>query len=270
MLPNSSLQEGILTQNSLQYQDLQALLTGELLALRIPLFYAPEHCLQLLASFQGLPLFGPYRMAKDMQIHRIGMSLFETENQPEYLHRYYKDARDSMKKLSLICYPLTNPLTQLHEQLHELWPHGAQVENLHGFPMQQGIVRLFEAGKDSGLPPHYDLLQNDVPDSPRAAQQLTQLAANIYLQVPDEGGELDLWDFQPTQQEFEELCTGHHDFMDRSLLPPKAATLRPQTGELILMQSSKVHSVRPSYGTRLSMACFVGYYGQHEPLTYWV
>lgn len=270
MLSNSSLHKGILTQNSLQYHDLHALLSGKLLALRIPNFYAEDQCLQLLSSFQGLPLFAPYRMAKDMPIHRIGMSLFETENQAEYLNRYYKSAQDSMKKLSLICYPNANPLTLLHTLLDEVWPLGAQVEDIHGYPMQQGIVRLFEAGEDSGLPPHYDLLRNDVPDSAKAHLQLTQLAANIYLNVPDTGGELELWDFRPSDEEFEDLCTGHHDFMDRDLLPPKAATLRPETGELILMHASKVHAVRPSSGTRLSMACFVGYYGQNEPLTYWV
>ena len=269
MFHNSSLQEGIKTQSSLQSQDLQALFTGDLLALRIPGFFSEQICLHLLASFQGLALFDHYRMAKDMGIMRIGMSLFETENQPEHLHTYYKEAKETMKKLDAICYPHKNPLALLHEQLDQAWPHGAMVENIHGHPMQPGIVRLFQAGAYSGLPPHHDVLKKDIPDASRANEQIAQLAANIYLAVPDRGGEVEIWDYDPKEEEYDTLFTGHHDFMDRNLLPPKAAMMHPKVGELILMRSTNVHAVQPSFGTRLSMACFLGYYGTEHPLTYW-
>lgn len=269
MLKNRSLQEGILTQETLLFPDLQALLSGEILALRIPKFYCTTACLQLLAAFQDLALFDHYRMAKDMGVKRIGMSLFETENQPEHLHRYYKEAKETMKKLDLICSPHPNPLGVLFQQLENVWPHGALVENIHGYPMQPGTVRMFKPGAHSGLPPHHDMLTKDVPDSSRAQQMQCQLAANIYLGVPERGGELELWDFCPTEEEYGTLFTGHHDFMDRELLPTKPVRIRPIDGELILMSSRNVHAVEPSFGSRLSMGCFIGYYGSDHPLTYW-
>ena len=63
-------------------------------------------------------------------------------------------------------------------------------------------------------------------------------------------------------------------FYDRKIcrdkLPAPYVTHKPEQGELLLFNARKLHAVKPVYGSpRLSISCFIGYYGSDKPLTYW-
>jgi hypothetical protein len=84
------------------------------------------------------------------------------------------------------------------------------------------------------------------------------------------GGELEIWDLIPNEEQVPELYTGDDDFLDTGKLPPSAALIRHGVGELVLMPSNRIHAVRAcSGGPRVSMSCFAGSTVEAERLALW-
>jgi len=254
----------------LSFTKLMDLIHGRDLVLRIPGFLPPCHCQAISEKMRRNAAFGRYSMADDVPVQRIGMTLFETEGQSCKLETYFQEALTTSEQLREMCAPWLTPLDLLRLRLEEIWPEGANIRKLSGRKMLPGIARMFEAHAQGGLPPHQDLLERDLPQEKLQDLPHVQLAANIYVEIAPEGGELELWDFAPGTQEAKEYQCGEYDFLDRQKLPPAQVKIRPRIGDLILMRSDNVHAVHPSLGgSRIAMSCFIGYTGLNHPLTYW-
>ncbi len=254
--------------SELRTTDLQDLIDGRILALRVPGYVNRRLCEHLCKRLLRHPGFARYLVAPEFGLQRIGMTLFETQNQPELLETYYREARSTMLSIRRICAPMLTPMDRFRLELEELWPVGAHIERMHGRKMLVGIARMFEDAH--ALEPHQDVIHRDLPDSPDAHRILTQITANVYLRLPKIGGEIELWEAQPTDAEAQNLYTGHHDFYDRAKLPQPTAVLAATQGELLLWLTDRVHAVRAcTGGPRVSASCFVGFRGHDEPLTLW-
>jgi len=254
------------TTSALTRQDLVDLAQGQFIALCVTNYYPKWLCEKLSRKLLKLPEFARYLRAQNVGVQRTGMTFFETKGDPVLLDRYYAEAQRMCATLRNTCFPYLSPIDKLRVELEELWPAGAQLENIHGQPMLVGIARMFEDSFE--LPPHQDVLARDIANSPGAGL-LSQLSANIYLREARFGGELEIWELKPSHREFLELSCDELHF-DQNKLPPSKVLYRPCAGDLVLFDSGRVHAVRPSrQGPRMSMSCFVGYRGQNMPLTYW-
>jgi len=247
--------------------DLEALVDGRLLALRIPGYYTRRVCAQLCKLLLRHPAFAHYSIAPDVGVQRVGYTLFETQDHAERLGTYHALAVPTIEEIRTVCAPMLTPIDRLRLELDELWPGGAGLATLGGRKTFVGIARLFEDGHS--LPPHQDVLHRDTTD-PMARTLDAQLTGNLYLRIAREGGELEIWDWMPTEAEANGLLEGHHDFYARERLPPPSAVIRARVGELVLMLASRIHAVRPIRGgPRVSLSCFVGSRGKDERLVLW-
>ena len=255
------------TARTLTRQDLVDLARGRFIALRIANYYPKWLCENLCKKLLELPEFARYLRAQNVGVQRTGMTFFETKGDPVLLAHYYAEAQRLCATIRKTCFPYISPIDKLRVELEELWPAGAQLENVHGRQMMVGIARMFEDSFE--LPPHQDVLARDLVDSPNAGSLLSQFSANIYLQEAKLGGELEVWGLKPSNAEFLTLCYDEIH-LDRSKLPEPKVFYQPCAGDLVFFDSGRVHAVRPSkQGPRVSMSCFVGYRGQDKPLTYW-
>lgn len=252
----------------LRLGDLQDLVEGKVLALRVPNYYTPRLCEDLCRRLLRHPGFARYLLAPEVGVQRIGMTIFETQSQPELLERYYREAQPTIESVRRLCSPLMPPVDRLRLELEELWPSGANIEQFHGRKMLVGVARMFE--DSHALPPHQDMLERDLPDAPAAREILNQVTANLYLRLARTGGEVELWQACPTAEEARSLYTGQHDFYDRGRIPPPDVRLRPDQGDLVLWCADRIHAVLPSQGgPRVTASCFIGYRGPEFPLTLW-
>ena len=249
---------------------LTQLLYGEILAIRMPTFYSLDAC-QILQNqlTQHSAEITKYDNAPELDIYRFGLSFFETRFNQYLTQQYFRQAHTHLPMMDRLCYPVSNPLRSFLQALDQAWPHGAIPQHLSNKLMMPGLIRIMH--ENQVFSPHQDLLNRDIPHLSEREHPQTQLAINLYVQNFQTGGELELWDYAPDDEEANTLYTGTHDFYDRDKLPPVAATLTPQAGELILFQSSKVHAVKAGKGgKRIAFSCFSAFRGINKPLTYWI
>jgi 2OG-Fe(II) oxygenase superfamily len=245
---------------------IRELAMGTIAAVQVAKYY-PEDFSHLLAQrLLGSPLFGHYANAPD--IGRVGQAYFETIDDPEKREVYYANAATWIRALRDLCAPFACPMDTLRLQLQETWPAGATLETIDNRPMFVGLARVFENG--AGAHPHQDVLARDAPAGCARARTLrAQLAANVYLKPAASGGELEIWLRKPTNGEYETLRMPGSYGVDRTLIGEPDLVLTPRTGDLILFNAHNLHAVRPAGGgPRITMSTFIGYRGQHQPLTY--
>jgi len=96
----------------------------------------------------------------------------------------------------------------------------------------------------ASAPLHRDWLPGECPDLESHKDLIDQFAWNIYLQLPDNGGETIVY---PTS--------------DRSIANDpnlEKAFIKPSLGDLVLFRSSNIHEVLPGTSRRLTVSGFFG------------
>lgn len=200
-------------------------------------------------------------------IGRIGMAFYEAERDSLKLNDYFKSTLTNTKELRSRCYPNFSPMDLLRCMLDELWPAGAMLESLYGKKMFAGMCRVVNPGVT--FLAHHDILSKDAPDSFRAHSLKCQIACNVYLSMPSQGGELWIWNREIGEKEFDAM-RGSSYGIEPKLLGEPSIVLRPETGDMILFNSRLMHAVSAGNDApRLSISCFVGFRSQSSPLTLW-
>ncbi|AJO77394.1 MULTISPECIES: 2OG-Fe(II) oxygenase [Pseudomonas] len=236
----------------------------QVLALRIKNFLPHSQALQLGDKILT-PGFEGYINAPS--IGRIGMAFYEAENQPLLIEDYFERATANITELRTRCAPYASPVDTLRCMLDESWPAGAHLETLYGRKMYVGLSRVVKPGVC--FLAHHDIFAKDAPDSFQAHSLEAQFACNLYLNMPDAGGALQMWDHDISPDQFDDM-RGDSYGIDPGLLGTPALEVRPEPGDFIMFNSRRMHAVTPGVASpRLSLSFFVGYRGSSSPLTFW-
>ncbi|MEL7005044.1 MAG: 2OG-Fe(II) oxygenase [Bacteroidota bacterium] len=253
----------------LAQEDIIQLVNRNILALRIYPFENQATCSRWIEGLKDNSMLHRYSNALDVPVNRIGMTLFETEAKPSKIKQYLTEGRLTRPRIRSI-FGEINPLDQLLKKINRAWSEGCQIQKLATQQMNPGIIRSFETANDSGLPPHVDSLLKDLPDNQDFEDMKCQLAANLYFDVSEDGGELEIWNYEPNKTELASLFSGSYDFIDRTKIPTPSQLIKPKIGELIIFRSSCIHSVtKIECGQRSAASCFIGFYDTARPLSIW-
>lgn len=248
----------------LSAEHLRALAAGTLRVVKVEAF-ANETACNVISKGQVDLGFKPYINVE--QVRRIGMAYYETENRPGLIEDYFAVARENQNAFRRACQPVGSPLDTLRCLLDEIWPAGAHLQTIHGRKMFVGLSRMVEP--NTTFLAHHDIFADDAPGSLEAESLRAQFAANIYFQVPNEGGELLMWHRNMSTEEFDERRKGQYgiEIVD---LPPPDIVVKPGRGDLLIFDSRKIHAVAsPRDCARVAVSFFIGYRGDDQPLTYW-
>ncbi|GGM17004.1 2OG-Fe(II) oxygenase [Pseudomonas asuensis] len=254
----------MLEKQRLETSSINALANEEIMAIHVRQFIPQELALKIAQQILGQG-FESYLNAPS--IGRIGMAFYEAENQPPRLADYFESVYENIEELRRRCQPYLSPIDLLRCTLDEVWPAGARLQSLYGRKMYVGLSRVVKPGVR--FLAHHDIFIKDAPQSTEAMSLQAQMACNVYLNMPSEGGALQMWRTELTPDQFDALRGASYG-IDPALLGPPDVEIRPDPGDLILFNSRKMHSVTPgSDHLRLSLSCFVGYRGTSSPLTFW-
>ncbi|MGW6982606.1 2OG-Fe(II) oxygenase [Streptomyces sp. NPDC054932] len=253
--------------------DLLALATGDAIAIVVPDYCPPDLSREAAKTLLEDSRYGEYENVPG--VHKWGLNTYEGLSTPEREERYFAEAIPAIQSLRENWAPYLSPVDRLRLELQEAWPAGANMEYLDGHRLFVGQARVFPEGR--GAIPHQDFLPWELQDlrgtgrSDGTASMIGQLTANLYLQTPDSGGELELWSggFDHSQYD-EHRATPDSYGLDRERIPAPSVVLRPRDGMLILFHASRIHAVRASQGRdRVAASFFIGVRGTEHPLTYW-
>ena len=263
----------IITAESLNQESLAALMADRTLALRVTNFSEINLCNRLAACYEKHPKKTNYTheiyvdgkpVQVDYGVTRIGTpyNLTYGKAQDDFLvQKYYDEALSTIIEIRNACSPFLAPIDKLRLLLDELHIYGAQLARFEGKPMLAGIARITRAkARRLEEQPHFDHLP------PRYYGLDRQFSANVYLTVPKKGGELELWSHTPLTPTQISSAAPNKDW--RSELG-KSVWLKPQQGDLIIINTQRAHAVRTFHkGSRISISCFIGY-KRGKPLLLW-
>lgn len=254
--------------NKITQNNLRNLLDEKILALSVKKYFLPKLCSDV--SSKILDEQYEYYTYAERVVGRIGISFSEIKDNKKLFEKYYGTSQETIEAIRDIFNPYLSPVDKLRLELDEKWIPGAQIAQFHpNKKMFVGLCRLIEPQKE--VLPHQDVIQWD-SDSKiynLSSRILKQLAVNIYLKVPEEGGELELWDYGYKDfNKYIKEAEGTYGIKKSKLLPP-VLTLKPEVGEIIIFNPQKFHCIKPGNEQRLTMSCFIGYSGDNEKLSFW-
>ncbi|MFE3184918.1 2OG-Fe(II) oxygenase [Streptomyces violascens] len=252
------------TAEALSHEDLQALVEGTALAVHIPGFIHPE----ALASAREKLFDHPDRggLSQDTTFQRIGFAYSEISDLASR-DRYHSEARANIQRMRDIFSPYASPSDVLRLLLEETWKTGANLLHVEGRKAFIGICRYQD--KDVDLNPHTDALERNLPTD-HSVELTAQLSANIYVNIPRTGGELELWGTEPGEEAYNDLKGERVWGLERDQLGPPREVIKPAPGDLLFLNPRQIHAVRPSGDEpRITLGHFLGYYGADRPLGLW-
>jgi hypothetical protein len=249
---------------ALSREMVEALIKKDVPIIRVANFVHPGTC-RLIA--QGLQREGYNEYINAPTVGRIGMSFFETGEKQEIIDHYFRTALSNIETLRRACAPYQCPIDLFRCVVDEVWPKGANLQALSGRKMFVGLSRNMRPG--APLLAHHDIFARLAPHDSEANDLQMQMAVNVYIDVPEEGGELLMWRDEISDAEFLRR-RGPKYGMDIEPLGVPDIVVKPEVGDLIIFNARKLHAVAAGNGSdRLTLSCFLGFRGHDQPLTFW-
>lgn len=246
--------ENVLITQELTEANILSLCRHEILAVRV------EGSINAADYYSALPALLDSATLKHVRTPKVelwwlGHSVFETV--PDQ-----GNSVASNEALRSLFRPLISPTEYLSTLFRRGWPSGTVALEFGGRVPGLGMFR-FMRGNGESLP-HQDDVRwiHQCPEELRRPKG--QLAAILYLTVPQSGGELCLWDSSLTLQSYRELQGQNMFGIDWNLVSPPSVRLAPKAGEVIIFDSTKLHAVRPFAGERMTYICFAGITGGNK------
>lgn len=253
----------------LTHEAISDLLRKKHMAICIRKYYEPKLAKEIANEFCRSSLFGKY---KNAPIYRAGRAYFEGYSSKKQAEKYRRYSTSWIRRIRKEGGPYLLPVDRFRLELDEAWHFGAHLGNLlepTRIKAFAGLVRVFNKG--SGTEIHQDKLDWDLKAIDGGETQvMSQLAVNIYLDMPKQGGQVRLWRESLNKKEYDYLRNKDSYGVDELKLPKPDFVFRPKAGDLWLFRASELHQVVESgAGRRVTQSCFVGFWGDNEHLIVW-
>lgn len=252
----------VIHRKKLSDTDIIGLIHGDIACIRIPQYFS--HNQYAVDRILQNPELGSFGIAK--KVKRLGMAHIEVTNKQD--NAIYHDKAHYHTQLSRqVFLPYLSPVDKLRLELDEIWPYGAHLKSIDGRKCFSGICRVLPESIE--VKPHVDRLDRDIPGVADANTVISQISACVYLQTPNQGGELMLWMKEPEQQD-KQPKKGEDIYGTDDDIGEPMYRLLPEVGELLLFNIRKYHGVAAGKGKqRINTGIFIGYEGSEKPLTFW-
>lgn len=199
-------------------------------------------------------------------VNRFGTPLNSTygDHTGEKRAVYFKEALPTLRAIREAASPFLSPIDKLRLELDEYWLPGANLGTWSGNKLFCGIGRMmpYQLSHLSAEQPHIDAVPSEY--FPHLAGQF---AANIYLNVPAVGGELEIWPVAPIS------TRASKNFIPPALwreVLPASLIVKPNNGDLLLFNTRRPHAITAFETTpvRTSLQTFLGLNGDRS-LFFW-
>ncbi|CAQ82206.1 MULTISPECIES: 2OG-Fe(II)-dependent halogenase WelO5 family protein [Photorhabdus] len=268
------------TSNNISMNAVSDLLDGHLAVCRINHFLLPEQRKKIIENFWRssalTPRYGDGIDGIDgVEGYFIGASHIEKNTR-----QYIEEVENFRPAISEIFQDTINPIDRFIEQITHFSGDNPQVTRpamYHGVAAGNVKIVYWNNFGEFLLLPHDDLAQlSDPRQSDFEVQQINRvMAVNFYADVPQNGGQLKVWNIQPDNQSRSALGLTYSGFpYPVELLENHAnMVINIKAGDLVLLNGNLVHAVLNGNAIsaperRLLVTCFMGVQ-QNGDLVWW-
>lgn len=243
-----------LTATEFRREQMADLAAGRCAAIQVPGLFAVEMCEEILTALSKIE-FEAYDAARVQPIvFRCGVGISDHRVDGRLDDSYWPALRSAEGMWEALDLPY-DFFARCREALQAGWPNEVVVGRRGGRALGAGVVRE----PNGGFQVHFDDVlrefDGDLLDSPLIAQ----FAFNLYLEVPDAGGETVVWRhrWHPADEAFR---LPHSYGYDRAVVgDAESFKLQPSVGDALLFDPRNYHAVAPSRGgRRLALGFAVG------------
>lgn len=185
----------------------------------------------------------------DYGVQCVGLPLNTVYNDPGGKKlKAYVEYRDKFKvNLKKQLGDSEAPIDKFRSQAKRIYERKVSLASINGEEAFCGITRITTSEESKKVTkPHIDAV-------PEYVKVKKQFAANVYLQVPSEGGELRVWDsasYEKNPGSFDST-TFEKD--------PQYLSYKPSVGDMVIFNTRRPHAVGSFPDeTRVNMQCFFG------------
>lgn len=186
-------------------------------------------------------------------VGRMGITQYEHFGKKQ---EYFEKAPAAMKLREELLQEVSDPQRILLDELSAAWSAPVGIAEEHGVPYFAGV---FRSSSGDGTPMHADWGPRDGEDW-LIGQIQAQLGWNLYYSVPDDGGDLIVYNY-PWVPEVEAHARQRFNDYDPALFTDtEFYSIHPRPGELVIFNARNVHAVSASTqgNERVSVGSFIG------------
>lgn len=235
----------VLTSPKFQRTHIADLAAGRCTAIRVPDFVDPAVCEQTLKALEGanFECYGEQRVYP--QVMRFGVGVSDHRKDGKVSDSYWDAVRNSQAAWLNLGLPF-DPFQMCRDELGANWPNTVSIGRRSGREMASGVARE----PNSGFIVHFDDAQREFAGNLLDANLVAQFAFNLYLSVPECGGETVIWRhrWNPADERFRR--PGSYGYDEEVVSGAESFELKPAVGEALLFNPRFFHAVRPSQNAR--------------------
>ncbi|MCW7549523.1 hypothetical protein OO184_16660 [Photorhabdus sp. APURE] len=265
------------TSNDISMDAVYDLLDGHLAACQVRDFLPPEQRKRIIENFWRSPARIPRYGGgiNGVEGYFIGASHIEKDTR-----QYIEEAENFRSAIDEMFQDTINPMDHFIKQITHFSGNNSQVIRpamYHGVAAGNVKILYWNNFGEFLLLPHDDLAQlSDPRQSDFEIQQINRvMAVNFYADVPQNGGQLKVWNIQPDDQSRSALGLAYSGFPYQSELleDHTSMVINIDAGDLVLLNGNLIHAVLNgntifSPERRLLVSCFIGLQ-QNGDLIWW-
>jgi hypothetical protein len=197
-------------------------------------------------------------------VFRYGVGVSDHRRNNEIATSYWGALGEHTRAWDRLGLPF-DPFAECRTALAAHWPHAVTIGRHCGRVMGAGVAR--EPG--NGFQVHYDDALREFRGNLLDANLVAQFAFNLYLSVPEHGGETVVWRhrWNPADEAFR--LPNSYGYDEAVVGDAESFEIKPAAGEALLFDPRNFHAVRASQnGRRIALGFSVGMTDSGDLLTW--
>lgn len=231
------------------------LAAGRCAAIRVPDLLPSAQCERVLSALSAVPFasYGTKRVYPP--VLRFGVGVSDHRHDGAVADTYWPALEEGKKAWLGLGLPI-DPFALCRAAIGANWPHAVRVGRRGGREMGAGVARE----PNQGFIVHFDDANREFKGNLLDVTMVAQFAFNLYLSVPERGGQTVVWRHRWHPADEQHRLPGSYGYAEKVIDGAEYFELKPTVGEALLFDPRNYHAVRPSFGARrIALGFSVGF-----------
>lgn len=233
------------TSDQFMREQIADLAAGCCAAIQVPHLIPDSVCAEILTALSETEFASYGRDRVYPPVMRFGVGVSDHRRDRQVADSYWPALDASLAAWQSLGLPF-DPFRLCRDALGASWPGRVAVARRGGRELGPGVARE----PNQGFIVHFDDASREFSGRFLDENLIAQFAFNLYLSVPEKGGETVIWRHQWDPRDERYRRPGSYGFDDNVVGDAEFFRLTPETGSALLFNPRNYHAVLPSHDSR--------------------